>query len=615
MISYRRVLLATGTTITQPVAISVLKELEKFLDIGDVDIITTLPVDGFKNSKWTLNRKSNTSAKPVVVKISYNEETDDNAIGKSFYGTDAKPIFQDDSFTIAPVYLDTKLTINIDIEAKSKTLANGVLDKLKLIQLSNRDVVQHNIFYRYYIDSSFDSLFAEMYNLKYPKCFQGTLQEYMRASTDSRATLASTQGGNEHLSQLVFKESQSNVLGRFSTGLNRELNYDEPTGKYTINLEYSITYSKATYIDIHYPITKCNKLLDKEFTEMEYSLPQTPTGSMSKVVDSLSAFKSDKPILGEALELVNVDHIKIPEFDVGITIPPVSNIVNVLSVLVLVEPETRTLFNLKELGDTELSDETIMVMECDTANLTTGNSVLQLSLYNGDKRMGNKYIKYTPKIDDWKILSENKEVNIYVYDGKSFVKDIKYAVLGDYESELKIPHFVKVSKYDYILLDNKLHYYNGTKWIETSLPGTFLGKFHSVDDIPLMINRKIRNGLLEELNKTVVKLYVDEDLNVLVDKELDITGEYRVILSVNTDMSIFSSEVKEKYKACKEKNGITDIEKVVVSKDRFVGDMYNMIKKNNFFNVRIDPSIIYDSDYVTMKTVQISTIMALTKRK
>jgi len=394
MLNVRRPIIGIEDTISNPVKISILKELEYYIDIDDNDVglISHQNIDDLVNDNWNINKDSkDVEMKKTIIEISSTEETDEESSFLTPIENKNSPIFKDNNLVIKPVYLNTKTKINIEIKSKSKSYIASIKDKIKLSILNGSDIKQHRIDYRYNLPEIPSILIGIYYKYKEKYGLEKSYTKYIFSHSSDKVSLISTQGGVSHMLSLGVTESQSEVIGRLIADINNEISYDED--RYVLSFEYEINYMKPTYIDSKYDIAFANQQLPLELIATN----QTDIGEIENYdSDMLSFLRRDQWFILKLLQIYKHDYIRLPAIDHHISITRTRDETILFSVLTEITPEDRrSLFNLKELGDISIAPNTI------------------------------KYL-----IDNHKYLHLNGQAifNVYIYDSYNERKDLKILV-------------------------------------------------------------------------------------------------------------------------------------------------------------------------------------------
>ncbi len=362
MMNVRVPLPGSSTSVTHPVAMSVMSDIKAFLNVyTDVHVEIDLDGDNFKNKNWNLGDESNNDSngpRDEVLIMGYKESYEDpHAITTKLRHNDTKSVVFDavTKIDVKPLLMETKINISLVINNKSKSNLTSALNNLRLLFINNRDVSMHTIQYLYYMPIPYIGLLVEVMKIKNEVLFGNeSLEEFLVPMVDDRFSISTDQSGKISSAALTFKEIQHNIIGYFTNDLlNMDIEYDENTGYYSTTIDYEFRFDKPISMDMRYPITVYNRLLPGKY------IITAPRGS----VEETGNFTHDQRIFNR-FDLTNdvksildtfrydENYIRIPSFDKHDDIPPRDTLIRIFSVLVFITGEDkRSLFNLNELGE------------------------------------------------------------------------------------------------------------------------------------------------------------------------------------------------------------------------------------------------------------------------
>lgn len=506
MINFRLPIPGADTTVTRPVVLSIIKEIKKYLEIDEnVTVLAQQDIDEFINNNWNIHNSSdNREMKPTIIRLSYKESLDPETYYTKMFNNSKKPIFEDKGVTLTPVYLNNKIEFTIRIETKSKSYINSTRDKLRMIFLDGRDVVFHNIFYKYYLDSRLLIPLKAIYDIKKKRgIVTVSFAEYLFANSDGRISLVSDQGNTK--TNIIFKETQSQVIGRFTSDmLNNEPTYDNDTGRYTIELSYIINYEKATYTHMSYPYTIANEVLPSEFITMDHTSNEySNSGVSDSVVSTFERLSRDRSTYNDLLHIYNKDYIRIPAFDNHIPCSIASFEVVIFSVLVTIDlQDKKNLFNLRELGSVVITDLVLKYLKYDREYITKSlESMFTLKVY-----ANCKYLKDLP-------LKVDEDLNVYVDEDLDIETEYRVLFVVNRLKDLWSPDAKR--RYDKFIKDNKIDKIE--KILLSNDPNHFVNDFNKIINSGNIFTVAIDPSLIESedkmLRKSVQYSYIKTILN------------------------------------------------------------------------------------------------------
>ena len=381
MINFRTPILGIDDTVSNPVRVSILKEIQRTLSIKESSrVIATQEIDELVRKEWNLRESVKDSEfQEDIIKVS-SEET---AVAESYFkspSTNSYPkIFKDRDVVLRPVYINTRMSVTIEIESKSKSYISAIKEKLRMLLLSNASVSVHNILYRYHIPPKAYLLIAASYKHNNNFGLADNFEKYLFEHSDDRLSRSSTQGGKDHVVSVLYKEEQA-VQGVFEFDLNAKVETKDLY--YKFSFQYNLDFLKPTYIDVFYDMVIANQQLPDSLLLSRVTLNKAPS---RQIEDIFTEFRTDEWFLSNIFSVYNRGYIRIPYIDNHSAIVRSSSEVILLSVLINISPaDKRSLFNLTDLPDVALTDEIIAFMKCQHQYLTTPEeSLFNLYIYSG----------------------------------------------------------------------------------------------------------------------------------------------------------------------------------------------------------------------------------------
>ena len=382
MINFRTPIIGIEDTVSNPVRVSVLKELQRTLTIKpSARVIATQEIDDIVRNTWNLKgEEKDTEFYDDIIKLSSEETAAEESFFKSPSKNSYPKIFKDGDVVLRPVYINTKLSITIEIKSKSKSYISSIKEKVRLLMLSSADVKSHNILYRYHIPPNAALLIAAAYKYNKNYGLAGNFDDYLFSHSDDRLSRSSTQGGEDHVVGVVCKEYQNGVQGRFEFDLNAKVTYDEPY--YTFEMQYSVLFLKPTFMDVFYDMLIANQQLPDSLLLSPITHDKAPT---REIDDMFTMFRSDEWFYSKIFEVYNRGYVRLPYLDNHVPIKRTWYEVIMFSALINITPDDkRSLFNLRDLPDVELSSDILAFLEYDREYITTeGESLFGLYIYAG----------------------------------------------------------------------------------------------------------------------------------------------------------------------------------------------------------------------------------------
>jgi len=415
----------THNTVETSVAKSVIKGMCKKLDI-DGKIALVKEGKEYANKYWNTGdtSKSKTGQHPLVITCIHESEYTPETLGLTrTRHNNAKPVFKDDNLNIGinVLHVGINNTLSMEIHSRSENLLDRVEHSLRLSRLTNLDIFNLNVLYRYYMTSTANALV---------RLGSDKPEEYIPKHTDSRFTLLSTIDGGK--AEYGFK-TNAMVQVTISTDVGTEkVRYDNSSGTYTYTIVLKYQYERPTFMDCHYDYMVNGKMVPDELlpAEANYRLLES-LNSGNTIIGYESLIKS---IYGEE---GNGYYIRIPELDKHTDVPVRKPYIPIFSVLIGTDPKNpNLLFNLNQLGEFTLSDKVIALLKEEYPFLHAySRTIFKITLYSGDVQLH----------DD--IAYVDSELNVVLKEELPNAKTIRvlFSVLED-SSHLFKEDFKRLSK-------------------------------------------------------------------------------------------------------------------------------------------------------------------------
>jgi len=381
MINFRTPILGIDDTVSNPVRVSILKELQRTLSIKESSrVIATQEIDEIVRKEWNLKKPVKDSEfQEDIIKISSEESPVAESYFKSPSTNHYPKIFKDKDVVLRPVYTNTKMSITVEVESKSKSYISAIKEKLRLLLLSSASVSVHNILYRYHIPPKAYLLIAASYKYNKNYGLENNFEKYLFAHSDDRLSRSSTQGGNNHGVSVLCKEEQT-VQGMFEFDLNSKVETKDLY--YVFSFQYNVDFLKPTYMDVFYDMVIANQQLPDSLLMSRASQDKAPS---RQIEDTFTGFRSDEWFLSNIFSVYNRGYIRLPYIDNHASIARSSSEVVLLSALINITPDDkRSLFNLTDLPDVAFTPDVISFMKCQHQYLTQPQeSLFNLYIYAG----------------------------------------------------------------------------------------------------------------------------------------------------------------------------------------------------------------------------------------
>lgn len=362
MFATRFDLFGTDDTVTRPILIGLVKDIQKLLNI-EHDIYTTYDI------KDNIPRKHNKLGDIIgnnttideMINIEYEETSKDNhGVSLVVMRPDFKPIYVDPEIhtKFTPIYHARRLNIRFRYNNKSKAKVYALINKLRVYPATDAMYMMHDYEYHYVIPNYICLMllhFNELKNKRLDNCL--TLEEYINNTFDDRVDFSHTLDGNSSKTSLVIREAQLYNQGAIEddlTGITPE--YDDGTSSYSFEFNYVVYFEKPIMLLLEYPLMVYNTVIDKQFRTfskeiIDFNKRAAHTTRYIGIRDTvLNIHPWDITNNNYFLTIPKIDNIQLPK--------PLENTARMFSVLVQVDPNDLTLlFNINNLSaDFKLRD-------------------------------------------------------------------------------------------------------------------------------------------------------------------------------------------------------------------------------------------------------------------
>lgn len=262
-------------TVTMPVAYTVLNQIKTTLNLPDSTIIK---VPSSTNDYNLCNMSGNTVKEDAVVhsdlRVTIEETQEDSSINTTgSYLDNQNPIIYDEhiGLKIWPIYVMTRLNINVSFKAKDKTVLTNWVNSLKVrLAQGGRNNI-HTLEFRYVFPRLYHDLLHDVWELEEQVAPYGRdFSEYLRVNGTSRLVLASDVEGINL--DLLCKEKQYRVIGNHDFTLPDKIEFDKDSAKWGTEFSYYVYYSKPVMMHVEYSVMVHNQLLAPKYLVKRLSI-------------------------------------------------------------------------------------------------------------------------------------------------------------------------------------------------------------------------------------------------------------------------------------------------------------------------------------------------------
>lgn len=400
----------TYDTVSRRVAKSV---IDKVIKISSMDKTSRVEIRGESQvaaqpgselgDGGLLNRLQHDGRVVVTFRETYVES---EAINSEVRHPYTQPIFNDQSIGIhiKPVYSNTDMELTFSFRTKSKSEAVIWKDGIRVRMADNRQAHLHQADYHFPVPNFCSTLLMHMYELREGVAGYGEdLGTYLKKHYTKRATVLTTQSGDDSNTLLVIAEKQLGIQGwfEFDFPVEEEKNEDGPS--YVANFTYRFSYYKPLELHVVYPQVVHNQLISEDYL---LGLPETEDPLQLPTYQSDYRFALDH-FDYSARQLPNpLGGLRIPEYDEWIPSSIVSWTTSLINWMIVFEPKDLTLVLAEnDILDTGFSEDILQFMRHQGNRMTRkGHSALHFGLFRGDQPVADGDLKVVVTDNAFKVV-------------------------------------------------------------------------------------------------------------------------------------------------------------------------------------------------------------------
>ena len=392
----------------------VASDLKVFLNIPkNTPIYVNNDIDALSDSEFD---ESKPSVQPQVRKMSitYEESNDDFEDNSISFGYDEHiPIFSDteSNVKLSPIFKTFKYNLTIEISMKSKTIANAILNKIRVKDsLVRKDIRHADVKSKCFLDDRVLYLLDKLNDKRKEVYPDDTLSSYINKYRDKNVLKVVNSGGDNSKNILAIEFSYSNIYGRLITeanGLKPE--YDETDREWNLTLDYEIRLDRILELNIQYPSMIFNKIINRDLIQN---------------IDPYKHYANDPYYYNVFDELTRINrevytdktnlYVTIPSWDTK-NLQPNGNdfriIFSALLQLIKDHNELDPVCNLKQLGSKiKIQDDILAFLSTEYEYLLSlYKSVFVVNLYENDRLVHNDNLRID---SDLNVYIINKPINV-----------------------------------------------------------------------------------------------------------------------------------------------------------------------------------------------------------
>lgn len=237
----------------------------------------------YKNRKEKHLRTQNSDVVFVDVVEQYDEV---RLMEKLREGNRSAPLIEDPKlgFSVTTSYMPVVTTLNIKFRFQSKTELNTFSKQLAIKEKLTPLRYEFNVHYDYPLSFSIIHFVKHMYELRENQAgYNDTITDYTKSIVKAPYEQRSNETGS--FSILTFKEAQKGIEGYFDS----EMVYNEKEsqeGIHILDVSFVYKYERPSGFIVHFPVIVHNQLIDKQYFEKWFNIPDTKESKNQDVLES-----------------------------------------------------------------------------------------------------------------------------------------------------------------------------------------------------------------------------------------------------------------------------------------------------------------------------------------
>lgn len=422
---------STGKSVTQNVVFSVLEDLVYMLGLPKPEIIEyTRDTETKALINQNLVTKGDTRI-AVAIDEKYSE-AGLNTVGVNT--TENRAVFADTALDVLlrPIYTDVEINLAMTYITHSKTQAQQWYDHLYVNIAHGREALLHDVTYNYGLPRPFCKLLKQIHEYREKIApYNESFGRYIKKHGSHRITELTNRKGTVTL--LAVAETQARIVGWIADEPIPEVASKED-GTYHVSLMYKFTYQKPIAMSMQYPVIVHQSVLPRQYIELPPPGDEFNNPSFSKSTSAFYKLEQSYELHGKPVAKRDAI-VNIPDFDTFYPIYGHSDIIDLVNILVTIDPEDpRMLLNLKDLGDYDLHPPLIEYLQLDNEYKSATmryKSIVHITVCEGDYRIRHD------------VVHMDKDLNLRL----------------NYDANLRLPYRVRIG------IMSELHYLVKDAWI------------------------------------------------------------------------------------------------------------------------------------------------------
>lgn len=383
--------LGDKSIIDEAIATSTLKNVLKEIGISDEHIYLSNGNLDLKKGEVSLSKDRGKKIEDVVVEASFVTEirSAEHAEFRVRDNYNIPLLASNGSFLVIPINVSNTMKIKIRVESRSMGLLENTISRLEIKSRVNEFSRLQDVLIRYKLPLYLIRFLKPLFEIR--KSVLGdvdTFIDFLNIISIKDLTLFSTITGSSEV--VGVKEESLKCLGKFSENyLGLQPTLDIGKGRYSMDIEYTLYYTRPTFLDIRYGITYLNRPLPKEY--IRDTRPRVNPATINVMKGMLDIGDIEHYIKSGVDKFIYNNYLHLPSID---KYTDFKNIFPTMLSILVIPDETDILLNLKELGQASLDGFVTGFLESSEYEYIGQDeaSIFNVTLYDGADRLPNTLI-------------------------------------------------------------------------------------------------------------------------------------------------------------------------------------------------------------------------------
>ena len=304
--------------------------------------------------KSNVNIPRTVSDRRLIVSVEDNFD-EDYISTTAIHRIEHPPIFNDTDVgvIITPIYLRTKLALNLSYVTPSESEAERIRNEMRMRVSQYRTQLIHEPSYSVIIPPEVEDFILTVHEMK-NRITPIDLEGYIRSHSPRKLYPITDMSGLGN-ARLAVNEIQLEVFGSFENVLPEKIEFDRENNNFKINVQYNVPLDVPCGFSLRFPIACCNRVFPDKYIGFQIDdKPATIDNFERPTVKSQLLFALHRLQQHQQLTVFNyrTRPINIPYIDDYVPKAKHSGYTHAYSFLIGVdETDRQTLLDLKDLGD------------------------------------------------------------------------------------------------------------------------------------------------------------------------------------------------------------------------------------------------------------------------